>query len=108
MKLTELNPKWVSGVPGRSGMGIRLLCPLCRSEFLVVWFSHPIDGGPPVHGQHLWDREGDTFDTLTLRPSVDASGPGQIPCTSPGLATWEDIRAKAYHWHGFITNGQIS
>jgi len=34
-----------------------------------------------------WDRQGDTFDTLTLLPSIDFSGKG--------------------HWHGHITNGVI-
>lgn len=35
----------------------------------------------------LWRREGETFDTLTLHPSVDASPAG---C-----------------WHGFIRNGEV-
>jgi hypothetical protein len=33
----------------------------------------------------LWQRTGETFETLTLTPSVDCSAWG--------------------HWHGFITNG---
>jgi hypothetical protein len=36
----------------------------------------------------LWRREGDTFDTLTLSPSVDASPSG--------------------HWHGFVRNGEVT
>jgi hypothetical protein len=36
---------------------------------------------------YLWRREGDTFETLTLIPSVDAS--------------------KSGHWHGFVRNGGI-
>ena len=36
----------------------------------------------------LWKRTGENFETLTLTPSVDASAEG--------------------HWHGFITNGNIT
>lgn len=38
---------------------------------------------PSIH----WQRHGDTFEAMTLMPSVDASASG--------------------HWHGFITNGEI-
>lgn len=34
-----------------------------------------------------WERTGDTFDTLTLKPSIQRVG---------GCA-----------WHGFITNGEV-
>ncbi len=36
---------------------------------------------------YLWKRTGETFETLTLSPSVDASASG--------------------HWHGHITNGEV-
>jgi hypothetical protein len=36
---------------------------------------------------HLWTRTGESFDDLTLMPSVDAS--------------------KAGCWHGFVANGEI-
>jgi uncharacterized protein DUF6527 len=36
---------------------------------------------------YLWTRTGDTFEMLTLSPSVDAS--------------------KAGCWHGFVTNGEV-
>lgn len=38
--------------------------------------------------RHVWKREGDAFETLTLTPSIDASAHG--------------------HWHGFITNGEVT
>ncbi len=67
-----------------------------------VAFENPIDGGPPEpkrmvtfpdgHKQESvrWTRSGDTFETLTLTPSVDAASHG------------------VGHWHGFITNGEIT
>jgi hypothetical protein len=42
---------------------------------------------PTDDATQLWQRAGDTFDTLTLSPSIDASKHG--------------------HWHGFIQGGEI-
>ena len=109
MKLIDLDPRWCSdgdivigGVvkhfEGRRGMAVSFECPHCVARFqqtgdrrvqrLAVWFQNPVDGGPPTDdAKHLWQRTGDTFETLTLSPSIDASSDG--------------------HWHGFITNGEI-
>lgn len=113
MRLVDLAPKWaVDGdiviggqrvhYEGRRGMGITFACPHCVAlhpgvlerggavTFLGVWFSNPIDGLPPESGaSYLWQRTGESFDTLTLSPSIDAQ-------TNHG------------HWHGFIQNGVIS
>lgn len=97
MKLAELNPRWacdadivIGGVKqhfeGRTGMAVSFDCPHCQQTRLAVWFANPIDGLPPTDdAEHLWQRTGETFDTLTLSPSVDAS--------------------KYGHWHGYIVNG---
>src|SRR4051812_8361047 len=97
MKVSEVRPHWamdaeivISGVnqhyPNRHGMGITFACPHCvllnpgvmerggPVQFLGVWFANPIDGEPPTDGaKHLWQRSAETFETLTLSPSVDAS-----------------------------------
>ncbi len=100
MRLTELDPRWIS-VTGRHGQGVSFECPHCRDSYLGVWFANPIDGGPPIGEKErthtdkngrvrvnpLWTRQGDTFETLTLTPSIDVS--------------------EAGHWHGFITNGEV-
>jgi hypothetical protein len=44
-------------------------------------------GVPPERGGLRWHRVGDTFDTLTLTPSIDCSRFG--------------------HFHGFITGGEV-
>jgi len=36
---------------------------------------------------YLWQRTGETFEDMTLSPSIDASNSG--------------------HWHGHITNGEV-
>lgn len=94
MTLLELNPKWVTQKEGRQGMGISFDCPCCHKQRLVVMFKNPLDGLDSFNDSNYvdktvtWIREGDTFETLTLNPSVDAS--------------------KHKHWHGFIKNGQIT
>lgn len=101
MNLVDLEPRWFD-VPGVGGAidGVSFLCPHCRKTRLAIQFtpmgedeiharSHR-DGDPhtivPLPG-NVWNRTGETFETLTLSPSVDASISG--------------------HWHGFVTNGEI-
>lgn len=96
MRLTELNPRWV-GYPGPVYDGVSFDCPHCKTQRLAITFSPPIDPNgwwpkmtkPTYAGVNVWKRSGNTFETLTLSPSVDAS---------------VDIGG---HWHGFITNGEI-
>lgn len=108
MRLVDLDPCWVTGsqylvdpsapdgppvwdhghVPGRA-VGVSFECPHCRETRIAVAFASPVDGGPPSASfKRHWQRTGDSFETLTLTPSVDASESG--------------------HWHGFIANGQAT
>lgn len=115
MRLADLNPRWFAEA-GRHGQGVTFDCPCCVGKpgavRLAVAFTPALDGGTPCSlrirdlvpvlwpegmtgpgndvcppGIH-WAREGDTFETLTLSPSVDAS--------------------RAGHWHGFIRAGQVT
>jgi hypothetical protein len=100
MKLTDLNPKWVSyggegvsqngmPVPLRERVGVTLDCPCgCKDNPLFVPFANPPDGLGPVYPNKGWERTGDTFETLTLTPSIQRELPRRC-------------------WHGFITNGEI-
>ncbi len=114
MRLVDLEPRWFAE-PGREGQGVSFVCPHCagaeRSRVRVaVAFAIPLDGGPPISlassvlwpalwppkgvpdvvtvppGIH-WTRTGDTLETLSVVPSVDAS--------------------QAGHWHGHIQAGEI-
>lgn len=99
MKLTELNPQWIgtggegvtdkngNPVPHRKSVGIEFNCPCGCDLPCFVPFKNPIDGGPGVCADHGWEREGDTFETLTLKPSI--------------------LRKSGCGWHGFITNGEV-
>ena len=91
MRLIELDPVWVVEGEGRDGMGLGFICPHCSGtedeERLFIGFKNPIDGGIPFNEKVLWERIGETFEELSISPSIDASGHG--------------------HWHGWITNGEI-
>ena len=116
MRLTELQPRWVGvGYPGfveseqnwacylPIHCGVTFDCPHCKVQRLGVLFDPPIntrglivkDAPPPSKDQLVWKREsGETFDTLTLVPSLDFSGSGRI-----------DFQG---HWHGHITKGEVT
>jgi hypothetical protein len=99
----DLEPNWVGAggegitkdgnpVPPRHGVGITFSCPCGCDLWCYVPFNNPLDGGPPLEpGRPLWQRTGETFETLTVTPSIlrsrDKGGCG---------------------WHGFITNGEVT
>lgn len=86
MKLVDLHPEWVSHA-GRTGEGFACDCPCggCEAGRLWIPFSNPIDGLPKSPEISGWERTGDTFETLTVKPSIQRNG----ACT----------------WHGFLTDG---
>jgi hypothetical protein len=88
-------------------------CPCCvgkpnNGSRLAIFFTPPLSSHPPADvsgpghvarneanhltdhhvGAILWQRTGETFETLSLMPSVDCS--------------------KWGHWHGFLTNGEAA
>lgn len=102
MKLTELNPEFCGGggegvynadmTPAmpRHGVGLLCNCPCGCNHQLYVPFANPIDGSPPLEPAYGWQRTGETFETLTLTPSI-LRGTARGGCG----------------WHGFITNGEV-
>lgn len=104
MKLTDLDPRWVGAggegvfkadgtpAPERRGVGVSFECPCgVRDDGhgrVYVHIDPPLDGGSPLDTpNHVWQRTGDTFETLTLTPSIQ--------------------RMEHCRWHGFVTNGEI-
>lgn len=64
-------------------------CPMegCKHR-IIVWFANPISGSPaPAEcwPEPRWVRSGDSFDNLSLTPSINV----------------------ADDWHGWVTNGQV-
>ena len=103
MKLTDLNPKWIT-VDGKR-CGVRFDCPCCRSPegaqcLVAVPLAPPLDDDKPLSTHAAayvakgWARTGDTFETLTLSPSIWVKGGA---CKPDGSG-----------WHGFVKDGEIS
>jgi len=107
-RLVDFDPTWIDyGERRRVGVRFRCLKHHCRG-YLWIFFSNPLDGGPPVEGdafslmleiaeqsgdrekfkydrgcgRNRWHREGDTFETLTMTPSVDAHRCGHATLTN--------------------------
>lgn len=88
IRLSTLEPRWWPEGGDRHGMGISFLCPHCRVTRLAVAFENPLDGGPKSTTATIyWRRAGEDFETITVRPSVDAERIG--------------------HWKGFISDGMV-
>lgn len=102
MKLVDLNPVWVSwGDPSaahQKGVGVNFDCPRCRGEDqkhrIGVLFANPLQGGIPVPGNIRYQRTGETFETLTLSPSILVFD----------IAAGEKIE----HWHGWVKDGTVT
>lgn len=98
MKLNELAPRYfVSSLSGHP-IGITFGCPHCHETGQRLAIAIHIDGTgidpDPLNPQQFPTDEriwtvagGDSFDNLSLSPSIDASASG--------------------HWHGYITGGEI-
>lgn len=100
MRLTDLNPGWVghggegtsnadgSPIPYRAQVGIAFDCPCGCDSRCYIGFKNPPDGGPPCDVRDVnWQRQGDTFETITLSPSIQRIG--------------------GCGWHGWIQNGEV-
>lgn len=115
MRLIQLHPRFVGAggegvfnpgpdgtlvpAPERTGVGISFdcPCPTCTAartgdedrDFhlrVYVGFANPLDGGPAFEGGGpKWVRTGDTFETMTLQPSI-LRVPGKGGCG----------------WHGYV------
>lgn len=108
--LISLDPRWVGAggegitdtatglpVPRREGVGISFRCPCGThprdddygTDRCIILFNNPTDGGGKFDltpKGHYWTRTGETFETLSLTPSIQ--------------------RVGGCRWHGFITNGE--
>lgn len=104
IKLTELNPGFFGNggegiytrdengervpVPERKGTGIAFDCPCGCGERVALHFKNPLDGGESTAADRVsWQRTGDSFENLTLRPSI--------------------LRLGGCAWHGFLTDGEF-
>lgn len=95
MRLVDLDPMFLDGHSGgRAGVGIEFSCPCGKCGIdCYIPFENPLDGGPPYDKRPNlphWKRTGDTFETLTLSPSILRS-----------------VAKGGCGWHGWIRNGEV-
>lgn len=106
MRLVDLNPRWATS-DGRT-IGVNFDCPgaccagkpSARDQFdareragetkIIIAVPFKTDLGGAHYRDDGWDRTGDTLETLTLAPSIQAFGYEHQP-----------------HWHGWIRSGEI-
>jgi hypothetical protein len=106
-RLVDFAPEWID-IGDRHGLGLMMDCGArhCDGRNAVL-FANPLDGGPPFEGDTgalmdaldwdfderrfnrgcgpvRWNRCGDTFDTLSLTPSVNAHECGHFTITNGG------------------------
>ena len=101
MRLTELNPSFIGAggagitnsetgepVPERKGVALAFDCPCgtCGKE-VILMLKNPMDGKPYETPHPQWTRTGETFETITLRPSI--------------------LRMDGCKWHGYLTDGEL-
>ncbi len=79
--LVDMDPRWVT--IGTQRVGVSFACPGVPDRRVAVFVDPPFDDGPI--SSPAWRRTGDTFDTLTLTPSISTD-----------------------YWHGHITDGQVT
>lgn len=106
MRLSSLKPRFYEA-EGRQGMGLLFDCPLHPNGYCMVAvpFENPLDGGPKCKvgtgddGKSYWTREGEDFETITLKPSINVQ---DVSTDDKGKVK------KTSHWHGFVTKGEVS
>jgi len=108
-RLVDFDPQWIDA-PGRKGLGLTMKCTTghCTGRLWVL-FANPLDGEEPVAddcfsfmydrldpeqqegpvydrpcGKTRWQRTNDTFEILSLTPSVNAHQCGHFTITNGG------------------------
>lgn len=112
-RLVDCNPAWAAANNGTTIRYLQFDCPEghadCRHS---IPFSPALDGTPQTSPQHngaQWDRTGDTFETITLTPSIR-----RIPqhvsrdaALAAGCIPEYITESLLCAFHGFIKNGEI-
>lgn len=111
-RLADCNPQWVENYHGTGIVdAVSFDCPEGHVECLhVIPFTPALDGASCARAGAQWVRSGDTFETLTLSPSI---------ARRPKYASREEALAAGClpeyiddsllcAFHGFITNGAIT
>ncbi len=93
ISLKELDPQW--GAENGNRFCLIFDCPIpgCPNKHIAVPFR--MFAGYDAEKHHIWTMTGDTFDTVSFVPSIDATRNKQGKPTG-------------CMFHGFITNGEVT
>ena len=70
-KLIDCNPRWVEAPDSATRCYLQFECPEGHPEcWHTIPFTPSLGGAVVMHAGPKWDRRGDTFETLTLTPSI--------------------------------------
>lgn len=114
MRLTELDPKWLDINGPRVGLVFK--CPHCQKCYLSCFFipTEHIAGDDYHDSQYgLFKRvlpEDQVHETVPCRRGFAwAAQPPVDQATFENLSVTPSLDASASgHWHGFITNGEVT
>lgn len=116
MKLVELAPKWVTidGQPDSERVAIIFACPVHaplgltekgRSKCALAEVYVPFGGDGA-----RWQKSGDSFENLTLTPSVLCTTVTKEAFARITREEWYaegEEAPRCTHWHGFVTSGEV-
>ena len=114
-KLVDCNPSWVEyySAAGQTD-AIMFECPEGHEDHEdckhVIPFTPALDGSPTERYGAQWQRTGDTFETLSLTPSI-ARRPrhaSREAAIAAGCIAEYVTESMLCAFHGFITNGEIT
>jgi hypothetical protein len=117
-RLIDCNPRWISGryagQPSDIPCGVHFDCPEGHDGCShAIPFTPALDGSSRDSWQSnsaIWQRTGETFEDLTLSPSIRRSPtyPSREAALAAG-ALAEHLGDRHFcAFHGFITNGEIT
>lgn len=91
--LVECAPRWIGahGHPELGNIGVAFDCPICAPEKDHMIFV-PFMKMPNDKPRDLWEQSGDTFETLTLNPSIKITPNEWFPCG----------------FHGWVIQGKVT
>lgn len=118
-RLVDCNPRWVTGryVGQPAGddvaRGVHFDCPEGHEGCShAIPFTPALDGAPSASWQQngaIWQRTGDTFETLTLSPSIrrNPTYASREAAIAAGALEQYLTPSMFCAFHGFIQGGQI-
>lgn len=117
-RLVDCNPRWVTGrYAGRGdevAVGVHFDCPEGHEGC-----SHAVPFTPALDGTYsqswqgngaIWQRAGDTFEALTLSPSIrrNPEHASREAAIAAGCIPEYITESLLCAFHGFVTNGAIT